>query len=40
MHWRVPDISKVKEMIGWSPTRRLDEINADVASAKRAAPAR
>jgi UDP-glucose 4-epimerase len=37
MHRRVPDISKVKRMIGWEPTRELDEIIADVASAHRTA---
>jgi UDP-glucose 4-epimerase len=38
MHRRVPDISKIRELIGWQPGYRLDEIIADVASAKRAAP--
>ena len=37
MHRRVPDISKITTMIGWKPTRALDEIIADVASAQRAA---
>jgi UDP-glucose 4-epimerase len=37
MHRRVPDTSKVEAMIGWQPTRSLDEIIADVASAQRAA---
>jgi UDP-glucose 4-epimerase len=37
MHRRVPDISKITAMIGWQPTRVLDEIIADVASAQRAA---
>ena len=36
MHRRVPDISKITAMIGWQPTRVLDEIIADVASAQRA----
>jgi UDP-glucose 4-epimerase len=36
MHRRVPDISKITAMIGWQPTRVLDEIIADVASAHRA----
>jgi UDP-glucose 4-epimerase len=34
MHRRIPDISKVTTMIGWRPTRALDEIIADVASAQ------
>ena len=38
MHRRVPDISKIRELIGWQPGYRLDEIIADVASAKRAVP--
>jgi UDP-glucose 4-epimerase len=38
MHRRVPEISKIREMIGWQPSYVLDEIIADVASAKRAAP--
>jgi UDP-glucose 4-epimerase len=37
MHRRVPDISKITRMIGWQPTRVLDEIIADVASAQRTA---
>jgi len=37
MHRRVPDISKITVMIGWQPTRVLDEVIADVASAHRAA---
>src|SRR3954469_7967870 len=37
MHRRVPDLSKITAMIGWQPTRVLDEIIADVASAQRAA---
>jgi UDP-glucose 4-epimerase len=36
MHRRVPDISKITAMIGWQPTRVLDEIIAEVASAQRA----
>jgi UDP-glucose 4-epimerase len=36
MHRRVPDISKITRMIGWQPTRVLDDIIADVASAQRA----
>jgi UDP-glucose 4-epimerase len=38
MHRRVPDISKIRELIGWQPSYKLDEIIGDVASAKRAAP--
>ena len=38
MHRRVPEISKIREMIGWQPSYALDEIIADVASAKSAAP--
>ena len=38
MHRRVPDIAKVEAMIGWRPTRTLDEIIADVAAAQQAAP--
>jgi UDP-glucose 4-epimerase len=34
MHRRIPDITKVTTMIGWQPTRSLDEIIADVASAQ------
>ena len=30
MQRRVPDISKIRATIGWSPTRSLDEIIADV----------
>jgi UDP-glucose 4-epimerase len=37
MHRRVPDLSKVRAMIGWQPTRALDEIIADVARARLAA---
>jgi UDP-glucose 4-epimerase len=35
MHRRVPDISKAGEMIGWRPTRSLDEIIIEVAEAQR-----
>jgi UDP-glucose 4-epimerase len=38
MHRRVPDISKIRGLIGWQPSYKLDEIIGDVASAKRAAP--
>jgi UDP-glucose 4-epimerase len=37
MHRRVPDISKAAEMIGWRPTRSLDEIIVEVAEAQRVA---
>ena len=37
MHRRVPDISKVGRMIGWRPTRTLDDIVADVAAGARTA---
>jgi UDP-glucose 4-epimerase len=36
MHRRVPDITKVSQMIGWQPTRSLDQIIADVAEDLRA----
>src|SRR5205807_891631 len=32
MERRVPDISKIRARIGWSPTRSLDEIIADVVN--------
>jgi UDP-glucose 4-epimerase len=38
MHRRVPDTSKVEAMIGWRPTRSLNEIIEDVATAQREAP--
>jgi UDP-glucose 4-epimerase len=38
MHRRVPDISKVEGMIGWTPTRSLDDIISDVANSQSAAP--
>ena len=37
MHRRVPDLSKVGRMIGWRPTRTLDDIVADVAAGARTA---
>jgi UDP-glucose 4-epimerase len=37
MHRRVPDISKAADMIGWRPTRSLDEIIGEVAEAQRVA---
>jgi UDP-glucose 4-epimerase len=36
MHRRVPELSKISEMIGWGPTHALDHIIADVAHAHRA----
>ena len=38
MHRRVPEISKIRNLIDWQPSYTLDEIIADVASAKRAVP--
>jgi UDP-glucose 4-epimerase len=35
---REPAIDKVREAIGWSPTRSLDEILADVVEHVRSAP--
>jgi UDP-glucose 4-epimerase len=35
MYRRVPDITKVHELIGWSPSRSLDEIITDVAEGLR-----
>jgi UDP-glucose 4-epimerase len=32
MQRRVPDITKAKDALGWSPTRSLDQIISDVAS--------
>jgi hypothetical protein len=36
---RQPAIEKVTSAIGWQPTRRLDEILADVVASMRSAPA-
>jgi UDP-glucose 4-epimerase len=30
MHRRVPDISKIRDVLGWEPRRTLDEIVTDV----------
>jgi UDP-glucose 4-epimerase len=30
MHRRVPDISKIKSVLGWEPTKTLDQIVFDV----------
>jgi len=32
MQRRVPDISRIKNMIGWAPTRGLDVIISDIAA--------
>jgi UDP-glucose 4-epimerase len=39
MHRRVPDISKAAEVIGWHPSRSLDEIITEVAEVQRVASA-
>jgi UDP-glucose 4-epimerase len=36
MRRRIPDISKVGELIGWRPTCTLDEILEDVIESQRA----
>lgn len=36
MRRRIPDTSKVEDLIGWRPTRTLDEILADVIESQRA----
>ena len=35
MHRRVPELSKIRGMIGWGPTHALDDIISDVANAYR-----
>ncbi len=35
MHRRVPDTSKVRDLLGWQPTKRLDDILADVIESQR-----
>jgi UDP-glucose 4-epimerase len=35
MYRRVPDISKIRALTGWSPTRSLEDVIADVATEKR-----
>jgi UDP-glucose 4-epimerase len=35
MYRRVPDIAKVRALIGWSPTRSLDTIIGDVVASLR-----
>jgi UDP-glucose 4-epimerase len=35
MHRRIPDISKVNALLGWAPTRTLDQILADVIEFER-----
>jgi UDP-glucose 4-epimerase len=37
MHRRIPDTSKVNNLIGWEPARTLDEIIVDVIESRRAA---
>jgi UDP-glucose 4-epimerase len=37
MHRRIPDISKVGQLIGWAPTRALDDVILDVARSPRVA---
>ena len=32
MHRRVPDITKIAQLIGWSPTRSLEDIIRDVVA--------
>ena len=36
MRRRIPDISKIESLIGWRPTRTLDEILEDVIESQRA----
>jgi UDP-glucose 4-epimerase len=36
MHRRIPDTTKIRERIGWEPTRSLDQILADVIDEHRA----
>ena len=33
---RIPDITKIKDALGWAPTKRLDEILDDVVASQRA----
>ena len=35
MQRRVPDISKIKSVIGWAPSRNLDVIISDIAESLR-----
>jgi UDP-glucose 4-epimerase len=35
MHRRIPDIAKVQALIGWSPTRSLDDVIRDVVAYQR-----
>jgi UDP-glucose 4-epimerase len=39
MYRRVPDTAKVQALLGWSPTRVLDDIIADVVAQQRGVPA-
>ena len=36
MQRRIPDTTKIRERIGWQPTRSLEEILADVVDEHRA----
>ena len=36
MRRRIPDIAKIGELLGWRPTRTLDEILEDVIESQRA----
>ena len=36
MQRRIPDTTKIRERIGWQPTKSLDEILADVVAEHRA----
>ena len=35
MYRRVPDTTKVRELIGWKPTRTLEDIVGDVVACQR-----
>jgi UDP-glucose 4-epimerase len=35
MYRRIPDITKVRDLIGWSPTRSLEDIIRDVVAYQR-----
>jgi len=36
MERRIPDITKIRDLTGWSPTRKLDDILDDVVAFERA----
>ncbi len=38
MHRRVPDITKIQELIGWHPTRTLKDVIEDVVACQRGRP--